>query len=38
MALALGRVSPLDLGAVAEIFGIDPELGPEWYDFSVCGE
>lgn len=37
-ALALGRVSPLDLGAVAEVFGIDPELGPEWYQFSVCGE
>ena len=38
MALALGRVSPLDLGTVAEVFGIDPELGPEWYEFSVCGE
>ena len=37
-ALALGDVSPLDLGAVAEIFGIDHELAPGWYDFSVCGE
>jgi AraC family transcriptional regulator, transcriptional activator FtrA len=37
-ALVLGPVSPLDLGAVTEIFGIDPELGPEWYDFSICGE
>ncbi len=35
-AVAAGRVSPLDLGAVAEVFGIDPELGPGWYDFSVC--
>ena len=36
-ALAPGRVSPLDLGAAAEVFGIDPALGPRWYDFSVCG-
>jgi len=38
MALALGPVSPLDLGAVAEIFGIDYELTPDWYEFSLCGE
>ena len=38
MAAALGPVSPLDLGAVAEIFGIDPGLGPGWYDFALCGE
>lgn len=38
VALAPGPVSPLDLGAAAEVFGIDPELGPDWYDFSVCGE
>jgi AraC family transcriptional activator FtrA len=37
-ALALGRVSPLDLGAVSEVFGIDHELAPDWYEFSVCGE
>ena len=36
VALALGEISPLDLGAVAEIFGIDPELTPDWYDFSFC--
>lgn len=37
VALALGEISPLDLGAVAEVFGIDPELTPDWYDFSLCG-
>jgi AraC family transcriptional activator FtrA len=37
-ALALGGVSPLDLGAAAEVFGIDHELAPEWYEFSVCGD
>jgi transcriptional regulator GlxA family with amidase domain len=35
-AVALGQVSPLDLGAVAEVFGVDLELGPKWYEFSVC--
>jgi AraC family transcriptional activator FtrA len=30
--------SPLDLGAVAEVFGIKHEPAPEWYDFSICGE
>jgi AraC family transcriptional regulator, transcriptional activator FtrA len=38
VALAPGRVSPLDLGAVAEVFGIDPGLAPDWYEFSVCGD
>src|SRR5229473_3514991 len=38
MALALGRVSPLDLGATTEIFGIDPELTSGWYEYSLCGE
>lgn len=38
VALAPGRVSPLDLGAVAEVFGIDPGLGPDWYEFTVCGD
>jgi AraC family transcriptional activator FtrA len=38
VALALGQVSPLDLGAVAEVFGIDPKLTPGWYDFSLCGD
>jgi AraC family transcriptional regulator, transcriptional activator FtrA len=37
-ALTLGDVSPLDLGAVSEVFGIDHELAPDWYEFSVCGE
>jgi AraC family transcriptional regulator, transcriptional activator FtrA len=37
VALALGEISPLDLGAVAEVFGVDPELTPDWYDFSFCG-
>ena len=37
-ALALDGVSPLDLGAVAEVFGIRHEPAPDWYDFSVCGE
>lgn len=36
-ALVLGEVSALDLGAVAEIFGIDWEVAPDWYEFSVCG-
>ena len=38
VAFAPGPTSPLDLGAVAEVFGIDPELAPTWYEFSVCGE
>jgi AraC family transcriptional regulator, transcriptional activator FtrA len=37
-ALALGQVSPLDLGAVAEVFGIDPELNLDWYDVSFCSD
>ena len=36
-ALALEGTSPLDLGAVTEVFGIDRQLTPSWYDFSVCG-
>jgi AraC family transcriptional activator FtrA len=36
-ALTLGDVSPLDLGAVCEVFGIDHALVPDWYEFSVCG-
>jgi AraC family transcriptional activator FtrA len=31
------EVSPLGLGAVAEVFGVDPGLAPDWYEFSVCG-
>ena len=37
-ALTLGGVSPLDLGAVSEVFGIDHELAPDWYEFSLCGD
>jgi AraC family transcriptional activator FtrA len=37
-ALTLGDVSPLDLGAVCEVFGIDHEIAPDWYEFSVCGD
>ena len=37
-ALALDGTSPLDLGAVTEVFGIDRGLAPQWYDFSVCGQ
>jgi AraC family transcriptional activator FtrA len=36
-ALVLEGTSPLDLGAVTEVFGIDRQLTPQWYDFSVCG-
>src|SRR6266487_2034904 len=38
VAFAPGSTSPLDLGAVTEVFGIDPDLAPNWYEFSVCGE
>jgi AraC family transcriptional activator FtrA len=38
VAFAAGRVSPLDLGAVAEAFGINPGLAPDWYQFAVCGD
>jgi transcriptional regulator GlxA family with amidase domain len=37
-ALALDGTSPLDLGAVTEVFGIDRGLASQWYDFSVCGQ
>jgi AraC family transcriptional activator FtrA len=37
-AIALDGISPLDLGAVTEVFGIDRGLVPEWYDFSICGQ
>jgi AraC family transcriptional regulator, transcriptional activator FtrA len=37
-ALALDGTSPLDLGAVAEVFGIDRGLAPQWYDLTVCGQ
>lgn len=37
-ALTLDGTSPLDLGAVTEVFGIDRGLAPDWYDFSVCGQ
>jgi transcriptional regulator GlxA family with amidase domain len=37
-ALALDDISPLDLGAVAEIFGIDRDLTTGWYEFTVCGQ
>ena len=30
-ALALDGTSPLDLGAVTEVFGIDRGLAPRWY-------
>jgi len=37
-ALALDGTSPLDLGAVTEVFGIDRGLAADWYDFSICGQ
>jgi AraC family transcriptional regulator, transcriptional activator FtrA len=37
-AIALDDISPLDIGAVAEIFGVDRELTAGWYEFTVCGE
>ena len=36
-AVALDGISPLDLGAVVEVFGIDRDLTPSWYEFSLCG-
>lgn len=36
VAIAADGVSPLDLGAVAEIFGIDRRLGVPWYQLTVC--
>jgi AraC family transcriptional activator FtrA len=36
-ALVLEGTSPLDLGAVTEVFGIDRQLARDWYDFSICG-
>jgi AraC family transcriptional activator FtrA len=36
-ALVLDETSPLDLGAVTEVFGIDRRVAPDWYEFSVCG-
>jgi AraC family transcriptional regulator, transcriptional activator FtrA len=36
-ALALEGTSPLDLGVVAEVFGIERGLGAG-YDFSICGQ
>jgi len=36
-ALVLDETSPLDLGAVTEVFGIDRNVAPSWYEFSVCG-
>ena len=36
-ALVLDGTSPLDLGAAAEVFGIDRRLATNWYDFSLCG-
>jgi AraC family transcriptional activator FtrA len=38
VAYAPGPTSPLDLGAVSEVFGIGLELGEDWYDFAVCAE
>lgn len=35
-AVALEDISPLDLGAVAEVFGIDRDLTTSWYEFTVC--
>ena len=37
-AVASDGISPLDLGAVAEVFGIDRDIAPGWYEFSVCGQ
>jgi AraC family transcriptional activator FtrA len=36
-ALVIEATSPLDLGVVTEVFGIDRGLAPRWYDFTVCG-
>src|SRR5215471_9553898 len=36
-ALVIEATSPLDLGAVTEVFGIDRGLAPRWYDFTICG-
>ena len=36
-AYAPGPTSPLDLGAVTEVFGVDPEFGLDWYEFVFCG-
>jgi AraC family transcriptional regulator, transcriptional activator FtrA len=38
VAYAPGPTSPLDLGAVSEVFGVGLELGEDWYDFAVCAE
>ena len=38
VAYAPGPTSPLDLGAVSEVFGIGLELDEGWYDFAVCAE
>ena len=40
VAYAPGPTSPLDLGAVSEVFGIglELELGQDWYEFAVCAE
>jgi AraC family transcriptional activator FtrA len=38
VAYAPGPTSPLDLGAVSEVFGIGLEPGEDWYDFAVCAE
>ena len=37
VALVCGAVAPLDLGVVAEVFGIDRGVASTWYDFAVCG-
>ena len=36
--MASEGISPLDLGAVAEVFGIDRGIVPGWYEFSVCSQ
>jgi AraC family transcriptional activator FtrA len=33
----LEGTSPIDLGAVTEVFGIDRQVAANWYEFSVCG-
>ncbi len=37
VALMVDDISPLDLGAVAEVFGIDRGLTMRWYELSLCG-
>lgn len=37
-AIVADGVSPLDLGAVGEVFGIDRDLASPWYELIFCAE